>query len=92
KFDAVIPVLAGHLGVQSPPGGFYLWAETPVSDTDFALRLYSGQNIRVLPGSFLSRETNGINPGDHRLRIALVAPLEECVEAAERISQCLSTQ
>lgn len=92
KFDVVIPLLAGHLRIQRPPGGFYLWPETPVSDTDFALRLYSGQNIRVLPGSFLSRETNGINPGDHRLRIALVAPLEECVEAAERISQCLSTQ
>ncbi|MCB1914047.1 MAG: aminotransferase class I/II-fold pyridoxal phosphate-dependent enzyme, partial [Rhodocyclaceae bacterium] len=63
KFDAVLDILAGHLDVQRPDAGFYLWARTPGSDQDFARGLYDAEHVTVLPGSFLSREANGINPG-----------------------------
>ena len=87
KFAAVVPVLQDALGISMPDAGFYLWAKTPVADTDFARRLAAECNVSVLPGSFLAREAHGINPGVGHVRIALVAPLAECVEAAGRIRQ-----
>ena len=72
--------------VQTPDAGFYLWPYTHFDDQQFARRLYAEQNVTVLPGSYLSRsDHNGINPGQNRVRIALVPSLEECVEAAHRI-------
>ncbi|PIV71814.1 MAG: succinyldiaminopimelate transaminase, partial [Rhodocyclales bacterium CG17_big_fil_post_rev_8_21_14_2_50_68_7] len=66
--------------------GFYLWARTPIADTDFARGLYRAYNVSVLPGSFLARTAGGINPGAGFVRIALVAPPQPCVEAARRIA------
>ncbi len=86
KFAKVAPILAPHLGVELPDAGFYLWARTPISDTDFARRLLAEYNVTVLPGSFLAREADGVNPGAGFVRIALVAETAECVEAAERIA------
>jgi len=68
-----------------PDAGFYLWAQTPVDDTEFARGLLAQQNVIVLPGSFLSRPVDGLNPGQNYVRLALVAPIEDCIEAAERI-------
>jgi len=85
KFDAVLELLAPLLDVHLPDAGFYLWARTPVADTDFARDLRARQNVIVLPGSFLSRTAGGINPGEDYVRMALVAPLEDCLEAAARI-------
>ncbi|MFT5426548.1 MAG: N-succinyldiaminopimelate aminotransferase [Gammaproteobacteria bacterium] len=87
KFDAVINILKPVMNVTRPDASFYLWPETPVSDTEFAAGLYSSQNITVLPGSFLSRSIAAGNPGKNRIRIALVAEFEQCIEAAERICQ-----
>jgi N-succinyldiaminopimelate aminotransferase len=85
KFSAVMELLAPLLDVQLPDAGFYLWAHTPVADTDFARELRAQQNVIVLPGSFLSRTAAGINPGKDYVRMALVAPIEDCIEAATRI-------
>lgn len=85
KFEAVTPRLASVLDVALPDASFYLWARTPISDTEFARRLYEEEHVTVLPGSFLARDAHGENPGANRIRIALVAPLAECEEAAERI-------
>ena len=85
KFSAVLSVLDGHLQVSAPDAGFYLWPQTPISDTEFARQLYAGEHVTVLPGRFLARESGGINPGENRVRIALVAELGQCVEAAQRI-------
>lgn len=85
KYDAVLDILGGVLDVQRPDGGFYLWAKTPVDDTTFTRELFAREHVTVVPGSYLSREVNGINPGAGRVRMALVAPLAECIEAAERI-------
>jgi N-succinyldiaminopimelate aminotransferase len=85
KFAAVTPLLGEALDVRMPDAAFYLWARVPGSDTEFTHRLYAEKNVTVLPGSFLAREAHGINPGAGFVRIALVATLEECMEAANRI-------
>ena len=91
KFDRVLQILSATLAPEKPQAGFYLWATTPVADTEFAARLYAQQNITVLPGRFLSRQTPTGNPGENKVRMALVAPLEECIDAANRINNLLST-
>lgn len=87
KFDAITPQLAEVLGTGRPDASFYLWAKTPIADTDFARRLFAAYNVVVLPGSYLAREACGINPGAGFVRIALVASMAECLEAAGRIRQ-----
>ncbi len=85
KFKAVTPLIKQRLDVELPDGAFYLWARTVMPDTEFALRLYREKHVTVLPGSYLARLAHGVNPGRNFVRLALVASLEECKEAAERI-------
>ncbi len=85
KFIAVAQELGPVMPVQIPSASFYLWAKTPEPDTDFARGLFAQQNVTVLPGSYLSREIDGHNPGKGYIRMALVAPMDECVTAARRI-------
>jgi N-succinyldiaminopimelate aminotransferase len=86
KFREVTPLIARHLDCRIPDAGFYLWAKTPIADADFARELLRQKNVVVLPGSYLAREANGINPGADFIRIALVASHEECLDAARRIN------
>ena len=85
KFNAVLPMLSA----QKPDGGFYVWLRTPIADTEFVRRLRHEYNVLVLPGSYLGREVDGRNPGANHVRIALVAPLKECIEAARRIAELI---
>jgi N-succinyldiaminopimelate aminotransferase len=86
KFERVTPRLAEVLGVALPDAAFYLWARVPGGDdVGFARELLAQYNVTVLPGSLLARDAHGINPGAGRIRLALVAGLDECLEAAERI-------
>ena len=85
KFLKVCVELKSVLPVTPPSGGFYLWPKLHCSDEDFAKELYTSENVEVLPGSYLSRNVNCINPGDKRVRIALVAETDVCIEAAKRI-------
>ena len=86
KFEQVTPMLAQVLDVALPDAGFYLWAAVPGgNDVEFARGLLRQYNVAVLPGSLLAREAQGVNPGQGRIRMALVAGVDECVEAAERI-------
>jgi N-succinyldiaminopimelate aminotransferase len=85
KFDAVLDILDGVLPATRPDASFYLWPETPVPDPEFARGLFASQNVTVLPGSYLSRDVGGTNPGANRVRMALVASLDECIDAAHRI-------
>lgn len=87
KFDAVLDILADVLPVSKPDASFYLWPKTPINGERFAQQLFAQQKVTVLPGSFLARESDGINPGENYVRMALVAPLAECIEAAQRIKQ-----
>jgi N-succinyldiaminopimelate aminotransferase len=90
KFEQVLSVLQPVLRVQQPDAGFYLWPETPVDDERFARDLYHQYNVTVLPGSYLSRTAHGISPGANHIRMALVPPLDECLDAAERIREYIS--
>ncbi len=91
KFAAVTPLLEPVLEVSLPDAGFYLWARIPdalgLRDDEFARALLAQYNVTVLPGSYLAREAEGVNPGAQRIRMALVAETAECVEAAQRIVQ-----
>ncbi|MBN2885197.1 MAG: aminotransferase class I/II-fold pyridoxal phosphate-dependent enzyme, partial [Chromatiaceae bacterium] len=89
KFSAVLDILSPVLEVEAPSAGFYLWPKTPIEDTELARRLYAEENLSVLPGRYLSRTVEGLDPGVYRLRLALVASLDECTEAAWRIRRCL---
>jgi N-succinyldiaminopimelate aminotransferase len=90
KFAQVTPILASALDVALPDASFYLWAAVPKQafggdDIAFAQGLLAQYNVAVLPGSLLAREAHGVNPGAGRIRMALVAEVSECVEAAQRI-------
>ncbi len=91
KFAQVTPVLAEVMDVKLPDASFYLWAGVPNawnnSDTDFARELYAAEHVTVLPGSYIAREAHGFNPGQGRVRMALVAETAECLEAAHRIAR-----
>ena len=86
KFAQATPVIAPRLPCTTPDAAFYLWAQTPGSDTAYAQRLYAQRNVTVLPGSYLSRDTRDGNPGAGYVRIALVASPAEVAEAAARIA------
>lgn len=91
KFDAVLEILSTIIEIRRPDAGFYLWPQLPGDDVAFARGLLADQNVIVLPGSFLAREAAGLNPGYCHARIALVASLEECIEAAIRIRNYMNT-
>jgi N-succinyldiaminopimelate aminotransferase len=105
KFAAFIAILAEVCIIKKPPAGFYVWLKIPqpsacpsdkgelreISDTDFVQQLFAQENITVLPGSYLSREFAGQNPGANHVRIALVAPLDDCIAAAHRIKNFLNS-
>jgi N-succinyldiaminopimelate aminotransferase len=90
KFARITPLVARHLDTAMPDAGFYLWASVaryaPLDDAAFARELLRQCHVIVLPGSYLARAAGGTNPGAGFIRIALVADLDECVDAAERIS------
>ncbi|MBH3412438.1 succinyldiaminopimelate transaminase [Pseudomonas putida] len=92
KYDAVLDILQPVMDVQRPDGSFYLWAKVPGGDAEFTRDLFEAQHVTVVPGSYLSREVDGVNPGAGRVRMALVAPLAECIEAAERIRNFLQNR
>ena len=96
KFAQVTPLLGGVMDVALPDAGFYLWAKVPealgMTDAEFARALLAQYNVTVLPGSYLAREAQGSNPGAQRVRMALVAETEECVEAALRIVQFIQSR
>ncbi|WP_374356803.1 succinyldiaminopimelate transaminase [Chitinimonas sp.] len=91
KFDALVPILAETLGVSRPDAAFYLWAKVPDrfagDDAAFARAAFEQCHVTVLPGSYLARDAHGINPGAGRIRLALVAPLADCIEGAKRLAE-----
>jgi N-succinyldiaminopimelate aminotransferase len=91
KYARVLPILAPVLDVVEPDGAFYLWPDVQRDDETFTRDLFATQNLTILPGSYLARDTPGGNPGRQRVRISLVPPLDECVIAAQRIRTFLET-
>jgi len=91
KFKAVLEILSPVMDVSQSDASFYLWAKTPINEEEFTQRLFAEQQVTVLPGSYLSRTIDGINPGDNRIRLALVAEVDECIEAARRIRKLVES-
>jgi N-succinyldiaminopimelate aminotransferase len=92
KFDAVLEILSPVMDVQRPDGSFYLWPNVGSDDAAFCRDLFEAEHVTVVPGSYLSRDVEGFNPGAGRVRMALVAPLAECVEAAQRIREFVKSR
>jgi N-succinyldiaminopimelate aminotransferase len=92
RFQRVTEILGDVLeDIRTPQATFYLWPRTPIDDQEFTRRLWEQEQVTVLPGSFLSRVDNAEDPGANRIRIALVAQLDACVEAAQRIRRFVDT-
>ncbi len=94
KFDTVLKILSPVMNVQKPEASFYLWAGldgSGIDDEAFTRQIYAQEHVKVVPGSYLSRKANGLNPGEKRIRMALVATLDECIEGANRIAKFLSS-
>ncbi len=89
KFDRVLPILAPVVETPRPAGGFYLWLNVGGDDEAFTAGLFAAQNVTVVPGSYLARQTPRGNPGAGFVRISLVASEAECVQAATRIRDFL---
>ena len=85
KYDVFMDILKDVWPMKRPEASFYLWPKTPIDDVEFTKKLIAYANVKVLPGSYLSREVDGNNPGAGHVRLALVAKVEECAEAANRI-------
>lgn len=91
KFKAVIDILSPVMDIKQTDASFYLWTETTISDEKFAQGLFEQEHVTVLPGSYLSRTIDGLNPGKNRIRMALVASEADCIEAAQRIKRFVSS-
>ena len=92
KFDAVLEILQEVMEVDKPEAGFYLWPDVKMNDEIFTRDIYAQQNLKVVPGSYLARSVDGINPGENRIRMALVATIEECIEGAERLRDFIKSK
>ena len=91
KFDLARDILGSVTDIEIPPAAFYLWMKTPIDAEEFVRRLYDEQNLTLLPGTYLSRDTANGNPGEGRVRISLVPDLARCEEALHRIRRFIET-
>lgn len=91
KFASVLDIVQPVLDVTMPEAGFFFWPQTPISDEAFTQQLYRQQHVNVVPGSYLSRDTPQGNPGQNRVRMALVAPEQACIDAAQRVRDFMQT-
>ena len=91
KFATAQSILSPHIALTPPEGAFYYWLKTPLKGEDFCREFFTAQNVTVLPGAYLSRLCQGINPGEEFVRMALVAEMDECREACERLRDFLQT-
>ncbi len=87
KFTAVLDILSPIMDIKKPDASFYLWVATEINDELFTRDIFAQQHLNVIPGSYLSRQVNGINPGENRIRLALVATVDECIQGAKRIKE-----
>ena len=92
KFDQALAILTPALDIQRPAAGFYLWPQVPMDDEAFARELFIRQNVTVLPGQYLSRNTGDGNPGRGRIRMALVADLDTTIDAMQRLRRFIETR
>ena len=88
KYQMADAILGDVPGYASPQAGFFLWL--PVEDGEAAtVKLWRETGVRVLPGAYLSREVDGVNPGQTYIRVAMVAPGDEMQRGLKKLRDCL---
>ncbi|MDG1230452.1 MAG: aminotransferase class I/II-fold pyridoxal phosphate-dependent enzyme [SAR86 cluster bacterium] len=90
RFEAAISCFDSSDNVIRPDGGFYIWLKLPCDDQLFAKSLYQDSGILSLPGSYLSKENEGINPGKGFLRLAVVHDVDTISNAFSEVSKKIS--
>jgi len=93
KRDAIAGAFAeAGLPDCRPAATLHMWQRVPdgFSSVEFAERLLDPKiAIVVTPGSWVSDEAHGVNPGEGFVRLSLVPSIEECHEVAQRIRKYL---
>lgn len=88
KYAVADQVLGGVPGYMSPQAGFFLWL--PVDDGETAaVKLWEETGVRTLPGEYLARDYEGVNPAKGFIRVAMVAPTQEMQRGLQLIRDCL---
>jgi N-succinyldiaminopimelate aminotransferase len=87
KFAAFYERVNPVLPLAMPDAAFYFWAHVGGDDATFARDLFAETHVTVLPGSYISREAHGVNPGRGFVRMALVSTVEDAIEAADRLGK-----
>ncbi|MEM6636989.1 MAG: aminotransferase class I/II-fold pyridoxal phosphate-dependent enzyme [Pseudomonadota bacterium] len=88
KYETADRIFGDLQGYQPPQAGFFLWL--PVEDGEAAaLKLWREAGVLVLPGAYLSQSVDGANPGQHYIRVALVAEQEETERGLIRLRDCI---
>lgn len=91
KYSLADRILADVPGYAGPEAGFFLWL--PVEDGETAtVRLWQETGVKVLPGAYLSRDTEAGNPGKGYIRVAMVAPTQEVQRGLTALRDCLYEQ
>lgn len=88
KFNLFQSELGQLIPLKKPDAGFYYWLHVD-NDEAFAKMLMEKAHIKVLPGRYLSRETEQGNPGENHVRMALVADLAQCEQVVQRLKKIL---
>jgi aspartate/methionine/tyrosine aminotransferase len=81
-------ILHNRFGYYTPGGGFFLWLD--VGDGEEATRkLWREAHVKVLPGAYACRETDGINTAERYIRVALVHDEKTTREGLSRLAAVL---
>lgn len=88
KYEVADHIFADVQGYIPPVAGFFLWL--PVDDGEAAtLKIWRETGVKVLPGAYLSREVDGVNPGQGFIRVAMVAETQEMQRGLQAIRDCI---
>jgi aspartate/methionine/tyrosine aminotransferase len=90
KYQIADDIFKNIKGYNAPQAGFFLWLPVE-NDEQATLNLWKQSGIRVLPGSYLSRNVDNKNPGEKYIRVAMVAPFGETKLGLQTIKDNLYT-
>lgn len=90
KYAIADEIFAAWPGYVPPQGGFFLWLK--VDDSEQAtVRLWRETGVKVLPGAYLGRAVDGVNPGAGYIRVAMVTKdTDELQDGLTRLRDCLA--
>ncbi len=88
KYAVADQIMDGVPGYQSPAAGFFLWL--PVKNgEDSTIKLWQETGVKVLPGAYLSQDTDAGNPGTGYIRVAMVTPTQDMQRGLTALRDCI---